>query len=210
MEQRYIKKCKEGMKKPTIYSKKGIRSVCLGSEQDNEMKRKVWIVMCTILVLLCTGCGNAAGNNGNSVQGPEGALTDIVDQIYEKKDPGIDVATVPIELSNADMVKAYTGLDNTEAVTEAVASESMIGSQAYSLVLVRVQSADEAAGVAKSMREGIDPRKWICVEADDLQVVGCGDVVMLFMVSSELADTVTSAEIVDAFKEVCGGTLTVE
>lgn len=174
------------------------------------MKRKVWMIVCTILVLLCTGCGNAAGNNGNSTQGPEGALTDIVDQIYGKKDPGIDVVTLPVELTNADMVKAYTGLDNAEAVAEAVASESMMGSQAYSLVLVRVQSADETAGVAKAMREGIDQRKWICVEADDLQVVGCGDVVMLFMVSSEFADTVTSAEMVEAFKEVCGGTLTVE
>ena len=62
--------------------------------------------------------------------------------------------------------------------------------------------------IAAEMKAGINPAKWICVEADDLQVVACGDVVLLIMVSSQLS--VTSQDIVDAFREVCGGTLTVE
>ena len=60
------------------------------------------------------------------------------------------------------------------------------------------------------MKAGINPRKWVCVEADDLQVVASEDVVLLLMVSSQLSDSVTSQQIVDAFREVCGGTLTVE
>lgn len=175
------------------------------------MKKKLWAMICILLILFCTSCGDTDKNKGSgTAQGPAGVLSDIVDQIYEQKDPGINVGTIPIDLSDADMVKIYTGLDSADAVSEAVASESLMGSQAYSLVLVRVWDEDETAEVAKAMREGIDQRKWICVEADDLKVVGCGDVVMLFMVSSELADTVTSAEMVEAFKEVCGGTLTVE
>lgn len=181
------------------------------SEISSDMKRKLCAMICIFLVLFCTGCRDTDGNKGNdTIQGPSGVLSDIVDRIYEQKDPGIDVATIPVDLSDADMVKIYTGLDSAEAVSEAVASESLIGSQAYSLVLVRVWNAEETAEVVKAMREGIDQRKWVCVEADDLQVVGCGDVAMLFMVSSELADTVTSADMVEAFKEVCGGTLTVE
>ncbi|MCM1496802.1 MAG: hypothetical protein NC089_13530 [Bacteroides sp.] len=175
------------------------------------MKKKLWVMLGIFLLLFCAGCGDTGGNKGNgTTQGPAGVLSDIVEQIYEQQDPGLGVETIPVDLSNADMVKIYTGLDSAEAVSEAVASESLMGAQAYSLVLVRVWNADEAAEVAKAMREGIDQRKWVCVEADDLQVVGCGDVVMLFMVSSEFADTVTSADMVEAFKKVCGGTLTVE
>lgn len=175
------------------------------------MKRIVWMMVCVMLISLCTGCGTRTGDNGSQgTLGAEGELTDIITQIYEKKDPGIEVVTAYVDLSNADIVKMYTGLDSADGIQEAVPSEAMMNSQAYSLVLVRVVDEDEAAEVAKAMREGIDQRKWVCVEADDMQVVGCKDLVMLFMVSSEYSDTVTSADMVEAFKEVCGGTLTVE
>ncbi len=179
------------------------------------MKKKLLALICVMLMVFCVGCGASNGNNtgGDSagqVAGPEGALSDIVDQIYAIKDPSIGVGTIPIELSDGDAVKMYTGLDSADGITEAVASEAMISAQAYSLVLVRLDNTDDAATVAADMEAGIDPRKWVCVEADDLQVVACGDVVMLIMVSSELSDSVTSQEIVDAFREVCGGTLTVE
>ena len=52
------------------------------------------------------------------------------------------------------------------------------------------------------MASSIDQRKWMCVEADDLQVAGWGDVVMLIMVSSDSG--LTSQSYVDAFAEVCG------
>ena len=52
------------------------------------------------------------------------------------------------------------------------------------------------------MRDGINQAKWICVEADDLRVVACGDVIMLVMVSSQLSDTVTAQDMVDAFVAV--------
>ena len=81
----------------------------------------------------------------------------------------------------------------------------MIGSQAYSMVLVRVADEKDSESVANEMKEGINPAKWICVQADDLKVAVYRDVVMLIMVSSQLADTVTAQEIVDAYKTVCGG-----
>lgn len=90
-------------------------------------------------------------------------------------------------------------------LTEACAYESMVGSIAFSLVLVRVNDAANAETVGQQMKDGIDPRKWICVEANDLQVVGCGDVVMLIMLDSSLG--VTSQNFVDAFQTVCGGEL---
>ena len=65
----------------------------------------------------------------------------------------------------------------------------------------------DVATVAETMKSGIDTRKWICVEADDLQVVSYGDVVMLIMVDSQ--NGMTSQSFVDAFAKVCGGEVTV-
>ena len=104
------------------------------------------------------------------------------------------------------MIKNYTGLDSAESITEAAFYEPMMGSIPYSMVMVRTAEGADVAAVAEGMKTGIDPRKWICVEADDLQVVSFGDVVMLIMVGSDTG--MTSQSFVDAFSQVCGGDVT--
>lgn len=132
------------------------------------------------------------------------ALSQIVDAIYAQHPMELPLGTIDVDLNDSYAVKAYLGLDSSEKVAEAVASESMLGAQAYSLVLCRVKNAADAAAVAQQMRDGIDQRKWVCVHADDLLVSVCGDVVMLVMISSEYAQSGTAASLTDAFKKVCG------
>ena len=76
----------------------------------------------------------------------------------------------------------------------------MIGSIPYSLVLVKVKNASDASDIASQMKSGINQRKWVCVEADDLAVTYSGDVVLLFMVGSEYNDDVKSSDITAAFE----------
>ncbi|MBU5333051.1 hypothetical protein KQI61_12670 [Anaerocolumna aminovalerica] len=137
-------------------------------------------------------------------------LLAIIKKIYEIKEPGLMLDNKSVDLSNEDSVKYYTGLSDSSKVKKIAASEAMILSHAYSLVLVQLNDASDAEKVAKEMLNGIDTRKWICVGADDLQVVSRDDVIMLFMVSSTLEENVTSQQIVDAFKEVSGGKLDIE
>ena len=101
-------------------------------------------------------------------------------------------------------LKAFTGLDNADMISEAMVFEPMMGSIPYSMVLVRATDAANAEAVAEAMKAGIDPRKWICVEADDLLVTACGDVVMLIMVGSDTG--LTAQGYVDAFASVMGAT----
>lgn len=150
--------------------------------------------------------GNNIDNTGKQESKVE-ELPVIIEKIYEIKDTGIAVGDVPVDLNDSNAVKYYTGLSDASKIKEIAVSEAMIGSQAYSLVLVRLNQSEDAETVANEMLQGIDPRKWICVEADDLQVVAQGDVVMLIMVSSELESSVTSQNIVDAFQEVRGADL---
>ena len=140
----------------------------------------------------------------------EDELSSIVDSIYGIKDPGLRLANSALDLNNKDMVKYNTGLEDTSKVKEVIVSEAMIISQAYSLVLVRVNDVADAKSVAEDMLEGINPAKWICVRADDLKVVAYKDVVLLIMMGSQFSETVTSDQIVDAFEEICGGKLDLE
>lgn len=161
------------------------------------------------------GSGNNSNPSGGSggtttpekpatVTGPAGTPIELIDKLYAQKAVELMLGTVPVDLSNADSVNAYLGLSDASKVKEAAVSEALIGSQAYSLAVVRVKDSKDAASVAKSMKSGINPRKWVCVEADDLRVAYCGDVVMLIMVQSSMADMVTSAQMVTAFQSVCG------
>ena len=140
---------------------------------------------------------------------PSGSPSDIIDKIYAKKTVELPLGTTELDLSDGEMFTAVTGLASSDKVKAAAYSESMMGSQAYSLVVVRVKKSKDAAAVADEMLSGINPAKWICVEADDVRVAAYDDLVMLIMVSSSFEETVTGKEIVSAFKKVCGGSLDV-
>lgn len=168
------------------------------------MKRIMSVILVGMMLFGLTACAKA----DNTVsKGPEGELSKVIDQIYKQKKLEISVGTTKLDLTNADILKYNTGLSDAALVKEAVVSEAMISSQAYSLALVRVKDSKDAKTVAKEMLDGIDQGKWICVSADDLKVAACGDVVILVMVSSSMSDMVTAAQLVDAFKTVCGGKL---
>ncbi len=174
-----------------------------------KIAKSVLLVTVAAILLLSAACGKKASE---TQKGPEGSLPDIIEKIYTKKDMGeLALTTITQEMmdfTDPEVLKMYTGTDDTTAIKEIAVSEAMVGAIPYSLVLARVNDENKAAEVAQNMFDNIDTRKWICVEADDLKVAVCGDAVMLIMVSSEYADTVTSQEIVDAFESVCGGSLT--
>jgi hypothetical protein len=169
-----------------------------------------------VLVAMLAGCrrspspdapsGTSSGNSALSSM----TLSQIVDKIYENHPMELPLGTVEVDLTDSYAVKAYLGLDSTDKITEAVASESMLGAQAYSLVLCRVKNAADAQSVARQMRDGIDQRKWVCVMADDIMVSACGDVVMLVMISSDYAQNGTAESLTQAFKKVCGTDLSVQ
>ena len=120
------------------------------------------------------------------------------------------IGEIPVDLADPDAVLYYTGLESAEKIKEVSVFEAMMGSQAFSVVVARLNDAADAEEIANAMKNGIDQRKWICVEADDLRVVAAGDLVMLVMISSEYAADVTAADYVDAFTNYVGGTLDID
>lgn len=133
------------------------------------------------------------------------SLMGIMDRINAEKPVELMLMPMELDLTDLDGLKYFTGLDSADKIDSALVCEPMIGSIAYSSVLVRVKDAADAADVAEAMKNGIDQRKWMCVEADDLSVATSGDLVYLFMIDTEYADTVTSAQMMEAFNTVCAG-----
>lgn len=147
-----------------------------------------------------------------AVKNVEGTMEELLNKVIEIQPVEFMGGTMPIDLTDTSEdglwnIKYNTGLDNADNITEAAMFGPMMGSIAYSMVMVRTAEGADVKTVAEGMKNGIDPRKWICVEADDLQVVSYGDVVMLIMVES--SSGMTSQSFVDAFSQVCGGDVTV-
>ncbi len=97
------------------------------------------------------------------------------------------IGVIPVDVTNADDVAMNMGLASGDKVAEAVRSESMVGSIAYSMVVARVNDAADAEAVATEMYDNIDMNKWICVGADTKYVATSGDKIVFFMIDSMLA-----------------------
>lgn len=137
---------------------------------------------------------------------PDADLSTMVDKIYAEKDPGIMVSTRAIDPADTSWLTYYTGLTDGSDLDAAVASEALIGSQAYSLVLARVKDGVDANALAQQMLDNVDPVKWICVQADDLAAAVSGNTILVVMVDTELG--LTAQELVDAFATVTSGEVT--
>lgn len=128
-------------------------------------------------------------------------LTDIQDKVYAlKKGEMPTTGSAPVDLTDADNVNYFTGLENGEDLEFLVVSEPLMTSQAYSFVLGKVKEGVDANEIAKQMNEKINSRKWICVSAEKVYSTSSGDVVCLVMSSEELAKP-----IYDEFKALAGG-----
>lgn len=170
------------------------------------MKKIFALFLAAMMAFGFAACNKPADDN-NGGSGVSMSLNEIIDAVYKKNPIDLSLETDSVDISDADMLKAFTGLDSADKIKEALVSEPMMGSQAYSFVLVRVKDAADAEEVANAMINGINPGKWICVEADDVRVMVKGDVVALYMIDSEFGDEMSGDGIEAALTEVLGGSL---
>ena len=139
------------------------------------LKKPIIILLALSLLLSLTGCGN---------KNIEGSLEDIMEKVYA----GIADDQKPMGLSNMEVteetVEGFLGTDKIE-YKEALASESMVGSIAHSVVLVRTKEGADVEKIKETIKDKVNPRKWICVEASNVVVESKGDLVVLIMSDAE-------------------------
>ena len=136
---------------------------------------KTGIIAVFAILLFVTGCGQ---------KNVEGTLEEIMTKVY--KDIPQDVR--PMGLANTvvteETVEYFLGTKDIE-YEEALASEPMVSSIAHSVVLVRTKKNANVEEIKRKIKENVNPRKWICVEADEVIVKSKGNLIILIMVQGD-------------------------
>lgn len=91
----------------------------------------------------------------------------------------------------ADQYPYYLFIDYIDGSIAASAS-AMIGSIAHSVVLLKLPEGADVAAVAADIEANMDPRKWICVEAEATLVKTSGQYVLMAMSSQAAVDTISA------------------
>ena len=163
------------------------------------MKKLIAMILVLAMAIAMTACG------GSKATPLAGTMEENVLKVMEIAPVEFMGGSMPVDLSDPDGVFYFTGLSDPSQITDASVYEPMMGSQAFSLVMVRTAEGVDAKAVAQEMKDNIDPRKWICVGADQVMAAGYADTVMFIMVDSQLG--LNAQSYVDAFTQVCGGGL---
>lgn len=176
--------------------------------EENKKKNNktiIGVVIAIIVIIAVAGIAFVIYNNSKPKSNVQITSTqdmeNLINTVYEGQEnvlPG-SLMTQTIDISNADILKSFTGLSSSENVDGVVVSEPMMSSQAYSFVLVKVKDGADANAIAKEMSENIDTRKWICVEAEKLYATSVDNLAVLVMSSDEWATPVYNK-----LKEVLG------
>ncbi|NLM78698.1 MAG: hypothetical protein GX173_11540 [Ruminococcaceae bacterium] len=155
------------------------------------MKKCILLFLTVVLVLSLMACSSAptSGTSDNL----EGDLEDILASVYENADldgyfAEFVVDGLYVQEINEENIEYHLG---SKAITykEAIASEPVMSTSAYSLCLVRVEEGAEIESIMSEIKDNVDPMKWVCVGVDpaNIFVDHVGDVIILIM-SDEQGD----------------------
>ena len=168
------------------------------------MKKMIALILVLVMAVSMAACGKKAPAAADKTP-LAGTMEENAIKIMEIAPVEFMGGCIPVDLADADAVEYFTGLSDGTKITDAAVYESMMGSQAFSLVLVRTAEGADTKTVAQEMSDNINTRKWICVGADEKIVAGYSDTVMLIMLDSQLG--LSAQSYVDAFAQVAGGEL---
>ena len=154
------------------------------------MKKISLLIALFFTTLLLVGCGEPKEKN------IEGTLDEILTKLYadfkEDEMPMLDKINFLEKMEGAtdeehsDRIKYYIGSDKIQA-KEVLASEPMMSSIAYSVVLVRMEEKADIEKAKTEIKENVNPRKWMCAEVaeEDVIVKSKGNLIILIMVENE-------------------------
>ena len=145
-------------------------------------KKLIWTIVAVVAVIAVVICA-VIFLKPKTEENVEGTLEEIMAKVYagipEENLPAL--AQMPL---NSENVEGFLGTTEV-AFKEALVSEPMMSSVPHSVVLVRLNDAKDADAAVAKIKESVNPRKWICVEASNVVVESKGDLVILIMSDAE-------------------------
>lgn len=143
-----------------------------------------------MLVSVLAGCG---GNKTESDTAQEttfdGDLNEYLAQVIDGAvDPEMALENIEVPEDLFSWVFFIDPVENAEAV----ASMPMIGSIPYTVGLIRLSDTESLENVREQIETNMDPRKWVCVEAEKTAVLRRGNLVLMAMGDTATVDKVTA------------------
>lgn len=166
------------------------------------MKKMIALVLVLVMAMSMAACAKKAPL--------EGTMEENVMKVMEIAPVEFMGGIMPVDLTDTSeegkwALSYFTGLQSADQVTDVCVYEPMMSSQAFSLVMVRTAEGADPKAIAQEIKDNVDPRKWMCVGADEMMAAGYVDTVMFIMLDSQLG--LSAQTYVDAFKTVCGADL---
>lgn len=162
----------------------------------NIRRRLTAAVLVLAFALGMTGCGNKGAQEETKTAPVFGEdLNTILEGMYEKiekEETREFVKNFGTGEINAENAAYYLGSEEVD-FKEAIYAEPMISSIAFSICLVRMNEGVDMDIQKKLIEDNVDPRKWICVEAESVQIESISDVLLLVMADQAYADEVVQA-----------------
>lgn len=135
----------------------------------------------------------------SSVASVDDAVTFIDVNVYSQCMDQLPMSTMStvLPMEDMEMVTYHTGLTDLTGITDIILSESMIGSFAYSFVMVRTDGTN-TDDIQTALGEQINPAKWVCVQADQIRSVRLDNDIILVMSDNGRTEPVMNAVVAAA------------
>lgn len=150
------------------------------------MKKISLLLILLSVLFLITGCQEEKKETKKPTN-IEGSLTEIMEKIYKDlKEENTPMGLGTIEITKND-IQNFVGTNDFE-FKEALASESMVGAIAHSVVLIRTEDNADIKSIKEKIKENVDPRKWVCVgvEKEDVIIKNKGNLIIVIIIEDEV------------------------
>lgn len=157
------------------------------------MKKIVTILISTLMIFTLVGCSSSKVDRDPVLSED---LTKVLERIYETADLDKEFKSSleyyqTLEL-NEENIQGYLG--NTDVTfTEGVCSAPMMSSIPYELILLKLDEKADVDEFKSSIKENANPRKWVCVEAEEVIVENIDNTVIFLMANKTEADPIKDA-----------------
>lgn len=157
------------------------------------MKKIITILISTLMIFSLVGCSSNKVER-NPVLSED--LTKVLDKIYETADLDEEFRASlehyqTVEL-NEENIQGYLG-DTDFKFTEGISSAPMMSSIPYELVLLKLDENADVDAVKSTIKENANPRKWVCVEAEEVIVESIDNTVLFLMANKTEATPIKNA-----------------
>ncbi len=149
------------------------------------MKKFCLFALC-LCFLAFTGCASSSQQSSEAAGNIEGTLDELMPKVIEGLNPELALTEQAILSNN---FSSYFFIDYI-AGSMGLASDAAINAIPHSVALLRLPEGEDSKAVCAEIEKNLDPRKWVCVEAEASKVLSRGNLILVVMSDQATVDLV--------------------